>query len=121
MLQIIKKSGHEGYENILSELNLSQNENVMISEAVNGDRIDGYGIYEISKEEIIVYSVSCGGDLTLADGILRSILFLAALKGIERAVLLNGAELIAKQLGIVKAGNILEPISDIFTGCEGCK
>lgn len=121
MLQIIKKDGTDGYEKILSELSLDKNSNVKISEAVNGDEVNGFGIYEFTPEAEIIYMISDGGDLMLADGILRSILFLAALKGIEKAVFENQSDNIAKRLGIIKDGNILEPISDIFGGCENCR
>ena len=121
MLQIIKKDGNEGYENILSELKLDGNSNVRISEAVNDDKVNGFGVYELRPDALVIYKIVDGGDLMLADGILRSILFLAAVKGVEKAVLERGSEDIAKKLGILKDGNILEPISDVFGGCEGCK
>lgn len=121
MLQIIKKDGINGYESVISELQLSDNTNVRISEALNGDTVDGYGIYEITPDEMIVYAVFDGGDLMLADGILRSILFLGAMKGIERAEFKNGSESCAKRLAMIKSGTVLEPISDIFNGCQSCK
>lgn len=122
MLQILKKEGVEGYEEALEELGLSGSPNIKISEAVSSGKVDGYGIYEITPEEIKVYSLRCGGDLVLADGLIRSILFLAALKGVEKAEFLNGAEELAQRLKMIQPeSNILEPISDIFGGCEDCK
>ena len=121
MLQIIKKDGTEGYEKILEELDLTGNTEISISEAVDGDKVDGYGIYELRPDCITVYMISDGGDLMLADGILRSILFLAAFKGVEKAVFEKGSEKVPNRLGILKDGTVLEPISDIFGGCEGCK
>ncbi len=121
MLQIIKKDNTEGYEKILEELGLSDNLQVKISEAVDGENVNGYGIYELTPEALKIYKISDGGDLMLADGILRSILFLAALKGIEKAEFERGSEDLPNRLKMIKGGNILEPISDIFGGCEGCK
>ena len=121
MLQIIKKDGVSGYEDVLKSLGLSEADGVSISEAVNGDIIDGYGIYRLEPEQITVYKISDGGDLMLSDGIIRSILFLAAMKGVEKAVFELGSDEPAKKLRLIKEGNILEPISDIFGGCESCK
>ena len=121
MLQIIKKDGTKGYESVLGDLGLSENKNVMISEAVDGEKVNGYGIYELRPDEEVIYKISDGGDLMLADGILRSILFLAALRGVEKAVFECGSEKLPNRLGILKDGTVLEPISDIFGGCESCK
>lgn len=121
MLQILKKDGTDGYERVLGELELSANPNISISEAVDGGNVNGYCIYELRPDGITVYMISDGGDLMLADGILRSVLFLAAFKGVEKAVFEKGSEKVPNRLGILKDGNVLEPISDIFGGCEGCK
>lgn len=121
MLQIIKKDGVDGYESVLQELGIADNPNVRISEAVSGDNVDGYGIYEITPESVLVYAVSDGGDLMLGDGILRSVLFLGALAGIEKAEFRNGSEALAQRLAMIKSGTVLEPISDVFNGCQSCK
>ncbi len=119
MLQILKKDGVKGYEKILNDLGLG--DDVMISEAVDGEKVKGFGIYKITPECIFIYMISDGGDLMLADGILRSILFLAALKGIEKAEFLCGSDTYPKRLGMIKDGAVLEPISEVFGGCEDCK
>lgn len=121
MLQIIKKDGLDGYEKVISDLGLSGNPNIRVSEAVNGDEINGFGVYELSADALTIYIISHGSDLMLADGILRSILFLAAVKGVEKAVFERGSEDIAKRLGIIKSGTVLEPVSEVFGGCEDCK
>ena len=121
MLQIIKKDGTEGYEKTLEELGIADNINISISEAVDGEKVDGYGIYELRPDGITIYMISDGGDLMLADGIVRSILFLSASKGVEKATFEKGSEKIPNRLGILKDGTVLEPISDIFGGCEHCK
>ncbi len=120
MLEIIKKQGADGYEDVLNALGLSP-DSVSISEAVNGDTVGGYCIYKLAPELVSIYKISDGGDLVLADGILRSVLFLGALKGIERAEFLFGSEETPKRLKLISDGNILEPISGIFGGCESCK
>ena len=121
MLQIIKKDGVKGYEKLLDDLGIINDPDIKISEAVDGDKVNGFGIYKITPEKIYIYSLSAGEDIMLADGILRSVLFLAALRGVERAEFLNNTEEYSKKLGMIKEGFVLEPISDIFGGCENCK
>lgn len=121
MLQILKKEGNEGYEELLNELGLSDAQNIKISEAVDGEKVGGFGIYSLSSEQLTVYKISYGGDLMLGDGLIRSILFLAALKGVEKAVFENGSDELPSKLCMIKEGNVLEPVSEVFGGCESCK
>ena len=111
MLQILKKDGNDGYEDILNDLGLCGADGIKISEAVNDGRVDGFGIYSITPEQLTVYKISCGSDLMLADGLIRSILFLAALKGVEKAVFENGSDELPRKLCLIKSGVVLEPIS----------
>lgn len=121
MLQILKKEGNEGYEELLGKLGLLNAQNIKISEAVDGEKVGGFGIYSLSSEQLTVYKISYGGDLMLGDGLIRSILFLAALKGVEKAVFENGSDELPRKLCMIKEGNVLEPVSEVFGGCENCK
>ncbi len=121
MLQILKKEGNDGYEELLSELNLTDKPDIKISEAVDDGEVGGFGIYEMASDVVTVYKISYGGDLMLGDGIIRSILFLAALKGIERAEFENGSDELPRRLRMINDGNVLEPISEVFGGCEECR
>ena len=59
MLQIIKKDGVKGYENILRELCLENDESVSVSEALNGGKADGFGIYKLERNTS-QHTFSCG-------------------------------------------------------------
>lgn len=122
MLQIVKREDNTGYENILSGLGISGISEIKISEAVSGNSVDGYVIYKIGNDSVTLYDVNANGDLMLCDGLVRSALFLAAMQGIEKAVfdLADRTDLL--KLRFISAdSNVLEPISEMLSGCEHCK
>ena len=122
MLQIVKREDNTGYENILSGLGISGISDIKISEAVSGNSVDGYVIYKIGNDSVTLYDVNANDDLMLFDGLVRSALFLAAMQGIEKAFfdLADRTDLL--KLRFISAdSNVLEPISEMLSGCEHCK
>lgn len=122
MLQIVKREDNTGYENILSRLDISDISKVKISEAVSDNGVDGYVVYTMGDDSVTLYDVNANGDLMLCDGLVRSALFLAAMQGIEKAVfdLADRTDLL--KLRFISAdSNVLEPISEMLSGCEHCK
>jgi hypothetical protein len=85
----------------------------------------GYILYAYEPEYVAVYAVSDGGDWNLCDGLVRSVLFKAELRGIEKAVFVMEQEdmlLRMRKLGFVNnAENILYNIQEIMERCEKCK
>ncbi len=120
MLQILKREDKSLYLPQISALGFNECD-VSISEAVDGGETLGYAIYKLTPECLEILKISPQNDLVLFDGIVRSILFLAVLKGVERAEFKLGSLAEAQKLGFIKNNNVLEPISQIFGGCEGCK
>lgn len=122
MLQIVKRESNVGYESVLSDLGLLDNKSIKISEAVSGDSVDGYIIYEFVDDAVKVYDINANGDLMLLDGLVRSALFLAAMSGIEKAEFLQADKTDLLRLRFVtESCNVLEPISEKLGGCEHCK
>ena len=122
MLRIVKREDNNGYESILASLDLCNVSDIMISEAVSENGVDGYVIYEISDDSITVYDVNSSGDIMLLDGLVRSALFLAAMRGIETAVFTTADRSDLIKLRFISAeSNVLEPISEMLSGCEHCK
>lgn len=120
MLQIIKRKDVKGYEAFISELGFDPFF-AEISEAVENDAVTGYAIYNLTPEALFIHKVEANGDTVLYDGIVRSILFLAALKGVERAVFDECERLNASALGFISFdSNILDPISKVLGSCSGC-
>lgn len=121
MLQIIKQENADKYAEVLSSLGLTAEE-AQISEAVDNEQVSGYAVYSFSGGEILIHKIVPDGDLMLFDGIARSALFLAALKGIEQARFLNDAAPIAEKIKLTSEANgVLYPISNVFNACEHCK
>ena len=120
MLQILKREDKSPYLAQIADLGLSDSE-ISVSEAVDGDLVLGYALYKISPEAIEIFKISPQNDLLLFDGIARSILFLAVLKGVERAKFKLNDLTEAKKLGFVNDDGVLEDISSVFSGCKGCK
>lgn len=97
-------------------------EKACVSESRDSGRINGFGIYEMTADSVILHKISPENDLVLFDGIARSIMFLAVLKGIEKAVFKASTMDNAGKLRFVKdESGVLEPISEIFNGCDDCR
>lgn len=120
MLQIIKRKDADGYERILANLGLNAYD-TDISESISDDEVTGYAIYKILPDAVHFYAVDAGDDLVLYDGIVRSVLFLAAMRGIERAHFMLDDNSVMATLGFVTVdSNVLEPISSVLGSCSGC-
>ncbi len=121
MLQILKRKDVKGYEAELSELGLDPFF-TEISEAVDNGAVTGYAIYVLTPEALFIHKVEANGDTVLYDGIVRSILFLAALKGVEKAVFSDSERNDASALGFISFdSNVLDPISRVLGSCSGCE
>ncbi len=119
MLSILKRKDAEGYLHILEKFGLSPID-TDISESIENGIVSGYAIYRLTPDGLFIYDVKAN-DLTIYDGIVRSVLFLATLKGVEKAKLLLDDKLDAITLGFITIDNdVIEPISNVLGGCSGC-
>lgn len=91
--------------------------------AKDGASVLGYCLYDIREGKIIVRLIEPEKDILIADGLLRSALFVAANRGIMEAEYEEtvSAELIMR-LGFSnnKQNNTID-ISNLFSSCENCK
>ena len=91
--------------------------------AKDGDSLLGYCLYDIREGKITVRLIEPEKDILIADGLLRSALFVAANRGIMEAEYEEtvSAELIMR-LGFSnnKQNNTID-ISNLFSSCENCK
>lgn len=121
MLQILKQENKHSYLKKLHELGLDP-EKICISEAIDGNMVTGFGIYELAADRIIIHSIEPLADLLLFDGIARSVMFLAVLKGIEKAEYRGDTVKNAKLCGFISDEKpYLKPISSVFNGCKECR
>lgn len=80
MLEIQERFDTQGYEDILKAAGVN---NVHITEALDKGSAIGFIAYAYEAERTVVYDYSDGGDLMLCDGLVRSVMFKSALKGIQ--------------------------------------
>lgn len=90
--------------------------------ALEGERLAGFCRYRRKAEEIELLELSDGGDLELADGLLRAVLAAAADSGIDRAALSEevAARLVPLKLPL-SSENILKSIEIFLYSCKNCE
>ncbi|MBR1554756.1 MAG: hypothetical protein IJ644_05100 [Oscillospiraceae bacterium] len=126
MLRILEQKNLERYQEIIQNLNLPENTSLHLTEALDdADAVKGYILYAYHPEQIGIYALNDGNDWDYCDGLVRSVLFKAQLRGIERAVFeITNPEIRERiqKLGFVKNNqNSLENISEVMESCKKCK
>jgi len=125
MLKILETSDNAKYSTILEKISIPEYAELHISEAKENDGVKGYIIYSYTPEQVTIYDVNDGHDYNYCDGLVRSVLFKAELKGIEKAVfLVDNPEMLKRLtlLGFVKNDEkTIDNIVDIMENCKKCK
>lgn len=107
------------YTNFLAEHNLPPY--AFVVEAFNKDAVVGFGIFEYGDDFVKLFAIECE-ELSLYDGIARTILFKASMKGIDKAEFLLEDMAPIYSLKLLKKGDrTLPSIQDVMGGCESCK
>lgn len=124
MLRILEQKDLTPYQEIIEKLNLPQQ--FHLTEAVDDDNsIKGYILYAYQPDKVSIYALDDGQDWDYCDGLIRSVLFKAQLRGIEQAEFqIQNPELRERieKLGFVKNNqNLLEKISEVMESCKKCK
>lgn len=121
MLEIHEKKDTVGYEEIIDNIDCQY---LHIVESINGQQVNGYGIYSVDENGIIIYDFN-GSDMNITDGIIRTILFKAMLSGINECLfeIKNENKLhIIENLGFIKKNKkYIHDISDFMINCKKCK
>lgn len=125
MLQIVKQENKSPkYIEKIKSLGMEPND-VSVSESIDSGVVTGYALYSILGDCVKIYYIEAKSktgenDLLLFDGIARSVLFLAVLKGVEKAEFSSCIAADAKMLGLSDENGTLKPISAVFNKCKGC-
>ncbi len=91
--------------------------------AFDGDEVLGTCLYNLKSKSVSIKLINPENDITMADSMLRSALFIAANRGIMEAYFEKpvSAELI-ERLGFLKnAEEKSIDITNLFNPCGGCK
>lgn len=122
MLEIQERFDSTGYERIIERAGDAL---VHITEAVDRGESLGFIAYSYGAEETTVYDYDDGGELMLCDGLVRSVMFKSALKGISRLVFdLEDKEKevpLRKLKFLTGESCVCEDIDSYMNGCENCK
>ena len=92
MLQIVKQENKSPkYIEKIKSLGMEPND-VSVSESIDSGVVIGYALYSILSDCVKIYYIEAKSktgenDLLLFDGIARSVLFLAVLKGVELSLI----------------------------------
>ena len=124
MLRLLEQKNLSKYGELTASLPLPPYAELHISEAVADDGVKGYIVYTYAPEEVTIWDVDDGSDLNQCDGLVRSVLFKAELKGIERAVFRVNKPEMQKRLALLRFvkndENVLENIASIMDSCKSC-
>ena len=125
MLTILEQKDLSRYTGIIAGLQEVSGAALHISELTEPDGVKGYIIYSYQTEQVVIHALDDGGDLNYCDGLVRSVLFKAEMKGLERALFLIPSGRMRERLELLRFvkndENVLEPISDIMDSCKSCK
>ena len=121
MLTILEAKDISRYTSLISGLDCPD---VHVSELTEPDGVKGFIVYAYKPEQVEIFAVQDGGDMNYCDGLVRSVLFKAELRGLERAVFHETDPEMRKRLALLRFvkndENILEPIADIMDSCKSC-
>lgn len=120
MITVAPISSRAEIEKYYDSVNISFDENSGCVLAKTGEEVLGFCLYELTQRDITILYIEPQNDLALADGILRSTLNIAVLRGIIDARY-SGCEELFEKLGfILDKNNKKLDIDKLFGGCS-CK
>lgn len=125
MLTILEQKDLSRYAELISNLGDISGLTLHASELTEPDGVKGYILYAYEPEQVLILALNDGGDLNYCDGLVRSVLFKAELRGIERAVFRIDSPEMHRRIKLLRFvkndGKILYPIADIMDSCKSCK
>lgn len=120
MLEIHPTKDRESYK-FLSDKCETGFEGLKIVEAYDKSEVIGYGAYYYSEDGLVIVDAEAHGDKYLYDGIIRTMLFLASVDGIDKAELKLDDLSTAQLLGFVQNNsNYIPSIDEFMNSCKNC-
>ncbi len=110
-------------ERLFKEKNIDYNENSLCLTAVDKANVLGFSLFDITKEKMVIKYLEPLKDLSLADGILRSTLHIAAQRFIMDAYYdFTVEESVFEKLDFIKdKPKRMLNIDKLFMSCQSCK
>ncbi len=126
MLRILEQKNFDAYQQLIKNLNLPAELQIHLTEALDDEnQVKGYILYAYQPEAVLIYALDDGQDWNYCDGLVRSVLFKAQLRGLEKAVFHISDSAVKERLvklGFVKNNqNTLQNIMEVMESCKKCK
>lgn len=122
MLEILQTSDYSKYADIINKLNLGEIQPNVV-EATDNGKTTGFAVYhfDIENKQTVLDVIDDGGDLLLLDGIVRAVLFLSMMRGIDSARFdVTDLDRLRKLGFVHNSGKLTESISDFMSKCKSC-
>ncbi len=121
MISLAPISDKAEIKRLFSENGLNFTENSGCVAAVSGGETLGYCLYRMDADGILIDKISPADDLSLADGILRSTLHVAAQRSIMNAFYSEETEALCERLNFIKNREEKRlDIDKLFKSCACC-
>ena len=119
MLRILEQKNFDAYQQLIKNLNLPAELQIHLTEALDDEnQVKGYILYAYQPEAVLIYALDDGQDWNYCDGLVRSVLFKAQLRGLEKAVFHISDSAVKERLvklGFVKNNqNTLQNIMEVM-------
>lgn len=120
MLEIKNVFDANKYQDVIEKLKLDPDFTLAVESYDKGE-VNGYGLYHLENDKIVIDYINDGDDLLLFDGIARSILFKALLSGINKAGFSDIQIDKFLNLGFVQNNyKTIDSIEDFLSKCKSC-
>lgn len=108
---------------LFKDNNIEQNENSLCLIANDGEKDLGFSLFDITKEKMLIKYIEPLNDLSLADGILRSTLHIAAQRFVTDVYYDTTTDKdVFEKLGFIKdKSKKTLNIDKLFMSCQSCK
>lgn len=108
---------------LFKDNNIEQNENSLCLIAKDGEKDLGFSLFDITKEKMLIKYIEPLNDLSLADGILRSTLHIAAQRFVTDVYYDTTTDKdVFEKLGFIKdKSKKTLNIDKLFMSCQSCK
>ncbi len=124
MLEIHEIPDISKYNLILEGLPADKSKLRVVEAFGRAKMVTGFAVFSYEEDCVNIYRCEYGDDIDLCDGILRSILFKASMKGIDTGKCMaqaDGENLFTKMHYTKGNETMIQSIASLMNGCKRCK
>lgn len=124
MLEMRELPDIKKYSEIINSLPDKNADYKVIESFGKAKMITGFAVYSYEEDAVVIHHCEYGEDIELCDGILRTVLFKAIFKGIDRGICLaceDKTNLFDKMRYPQNDGHEIASINNFLNSCKKCK